>query len=157
FATNVNNATGSIDSTFTGLVTRFDMATNDDWYSLNVTSTISNLELVTNTPADGANQFVNTLNPHLELYNPSNTLVASGTNLADGRNEFIQYLPPVTGTYKVHVTGESSTSGEYFLSVKDASAPRITAVTVVPGTPLNSGTVLAPGSMSIQVTFSEPM
>src|SRR5207237_663332 len=36
--------------------------------------------------------------------------------LADGRNEFIQYQPLITGTYRVRVTGEGTTSGEYFLS-----------------------------------------
>src|SRR5205823_4733882 len=46
---------------------------DDDWYSFNVTNTTS-LRLETSTPADGANQFVNTLSPHLELYDSSNAL-----------------------------------------------------------------------------------
>ena len=40
-----------------------------------------------------------------------------GLPLADGRNKFIQYQPLVTGTYRVCVTGEGTTAGEYFLSV----------------------------------------
>src|SRR5262249_28097584 len=62
----------------------------------------------------GPNQFVNTLNPRIELYNPSGSLVASGTPMADGRNEFLQYQPPLTRAYRVRVTGESSSAGEDF-------------------------------------------
>jgi hypothetical protein len=146
--------TGSTDSF--GLVTRFDMTgvtTSDDWYSINVNSTSNNLELVTTTPADGANQFVNTLNPHLELYSPTNstTPVATGVALADGRNEFIQYLPPTTGTYVVHVTGENGTAGEYFLTTNDVTAPRVVATSLAPNA------VVLPGTLTYQVTFSEPM
>src|SRR5205823_874548 len=74
------------------------------------------LRLETSTPADGANQFVNSLNPRIELYNPSAILVASGTALADGRNEFIQYTPLTIGMYRIRVTGESNTTGEYLLT-----------------------------------------
>ena len=38
-----------------------------NWYSINVTSTANALRLETSTPADGPNQFVNTLNPKIEL------------------------------------------------------------------------------------------
>jgi hypothetical protein len=44
-------------------------------------------------------------------------LVASGTALADGRNEFIDYLPLVTGSYRARLSSESDTIGEYVLSV----------------------------------------
>src|SRR5262249_5481496 len=84
--------------------------------------------LETSTPADGPNEFVNNLNPHIELYSPSNTLVASGTPLGDGRNEFIQYQPLVTGNYRVRVTGENS-AGEYFLSKNFSPAVSSLAVT----------------------------
>src|SRR5204862_122042 len=83
YATNVANTTGTLDSTFTGLVTRFDMTTNDDWYAFSAAA-LTSFRLETSTPADGANQFANTFNPHIELYDPSNTLVATGAALADG-------------------------------------------------------------------------
>src|SRR5205823_1031169 len=155
YATNVNAAAGSIDLSDDldfGLMTRFDYAPNDDWYALDVSSTATPVRLQTSTPADGANQFVNTLNPHLELYDPSNSLVASGTTLADLRNESIQYQPLVTGTYRVRVSGEFGTSGEYFLTANDLKSPRVIATSIAPGA------VLTPtGTLTYTVTFSEPM
>ncbi|HXJ75808.1 MAG TPA: choice-of-anchor J domain-containing protein, partial [Candidatus Dormibacteraeota bacterium] len=91
-------------------------AVDDDWYSFNVVTTAIPLRVETSTPSDGSGAFVNVLNPHIELYSPSNVLIASGSLLPDGRNEFIQVTPSVTGTYKVRVTAEGGTSGEYFLS-----------------------------------------
>jgi extracellular elastinolytic metalloproteinase len=103
-------ATGSRD--VTGLTAVFNET--DDWYSITVSS-LAAFRLDTSTPADGANQFVNTLNPHIELIDPSNNIVSS-TALADGRNESILYTPSVTGTYRVHVTAEGGTSGEYVIT-----------------------------------------
>src|SRR5262249_9976784 len=80
------------------------------------------LRIDTMTPADGANQFVNTLNPRIELYDPSGNLVASGTTGADGRNESIGYLTAAPGTYRIHVFSESGTTGEYFLGVTALAA-----------------------------------
>ena len=48
----------------------------DDWYSINVASTASTLRLETGTPGDGPGEFVNILNPRIELYDPSNVLGA---------------------------------------------------------------------------------
>jgi extracellular elastinolytic metalloproteinase len=148
-ATSVTATTGTIDSSFSGLVTRFDMA-DEDWYSFSVANTAHRLRVETSTPADGSNEFANTLNPRIELYNPSNVLVASGTAQADGRNEFVQFQPTVTGTYRVRVLGESGTAGEYVLT-RDNSSPRVLDTSILPGQ------VLAPGNLTVQVTFSEPM
>jgi hypothetical protein len=73
--------------------------------------------VITNTPGDGSGEFVNVVNPHLELYDPSNNLVASGAALADGRNERLVHASLTTGTYRVRVTSEAGTSGEYLLGV----------------------------------------
>src|SRR5262249_57439484 len=68
------------------------------------------------TPADGPGQFNNGLDPHLELYDPSGAPIASGVPLGAGRNEYIELLhAPVAGTYRVRVTAENNTQGEYFL------------------------------------------
>ena len=40
--------------------------------------------------------------------------------MADGRNEFIDYQPLVTGTYRISVTGRNNTAGEFFLSSTEA-------------------------------------
>ena len=91
-----------------------------DWYSFSVNAG-DNLVLDTTTPSDGPGEFPNTLNPHIELYDPSANLVATGTALADGRNESLSYTALVSGTYLGRVTGESGTTGEYVLQVEGAA------------------------------------
>src|SRR6476620_9383068 len=91
-----------------------------DWYSFPVNAG-DNLVLDTTTPSDGPGEFPNTLNPHIELYDPSANLVASGTALADGRNESLSYTALVSGTYLGRVTGESGTTGEYVLQEQGAT------------------------------------
>jgi len=95
-------------------------ARDDDWYAVNVTNTAGALHYQTSTPAGGPNEFVNTLAPHLELYDPAGNLVATGTLLPDGRNEFINYQPLTTGTYRIRVTAKNQTTGEYFLAATDS-------------------------------------
>lgn len=89
-------------------------AVSEDWYSFNVND-LSSIRIESRTPSYDAGQTSNTLNPHLELYGPSGNLVASGAVQADGRNEVLDYQPTLTGTYKVRVTSEAGTSGEYEL------------------------------------------
>src|SRR5262249_33219148 len=73
---------------------------DEDWYSVNVASAGTQLRFETRTPADGPGQFNNTLDPHIELYNPSGVLIASGITLSAGRNEYIEVLhAPLAGTY----------------------------------------------------------
>ena len=88
---------------------------NEDWYS--ITAIQGLLQFETSTPADGPGEFVNTLDPHIRLYDSTGTtLIATGTPLADGRNESIN-VPglPAPANYLVRVTGEGNTRGEYFL------------------------------------------
>jgi immune inhibitor InhA-like protein len=90
---------------------------NDDWYSITVID--GHLQFETSTPADGPGEFVNTLDPHIELYDSTGaTLIATGASLEDGRNESINVSGlPAPATYLVRVTGEGDTSGEYFLGI----------------------------------------
>src|SRR5215831_7416389 len=92
-----------------------------DWYTFSANAG-DNLVLDTTTPTDGPGEFFNTLNPHIELYDPSANLVATGTALADGRNESLSYTALVSGTYLGRVTGENNTIGEYVLQVQGATA-----------------------------------
>ncbi|MEI8196208.1 MAG: hypothetical protein WCI73_09895, partial [Phycisphaerae bacterium] len=114
----------------------------DDWYALNVTSAGALVSLATHTPADGTGQFANTLNPHLELYDPTGTLVGSGLTGTDGRNESLAYAAPAPGLYRIRVTSENNTQGEYVLDFGPALGV---------GIPLdvheNDGTVL--GTLSL--------
>jgi hypothetical protein len=95
-------------------------ASDADWYSFSVNAG-DNLFLGTTTPSDGPGEFPNTLNPHIELYDPNGNLVASGTALADGRNERLVYTALSTGQYVGKVTGEGSTVGEYVLQEQGAT------------------------------------
>ncbi|HEV8119834.1 MAG TPA: Ig-like domain-containing protein, partial [Candidatus Polarisedimenticolia bacterium] len=101
-----------------GALGAIDQGDPEDWYSLVVPPGQQSVRIETSTPGDGPGQFVNVLDPHIELYNPSNTLIASGTVLADGRNESISIVVPTSGTYRIRVTGEGNTIGEYFLGAK---------------------------------------
>jgi hypothetical protein len=77
----------------------------------------SALTLATTTPGDGANQALNTLDPKIELYDPSGTLVASDDNSGpDGRNARLTCTLAATGRYVVHVLGVNKTAGDYMLS-----------------------------------------
>ncbi|HEY2414903.1 MAG TPA: autotransporter-associated beta strand repeat-containing protein [Pirellulaceae bacterium] len=122
---NVSNLAGNVGGTNDGapfgLVTQFDFdapTPEDGWYSINLANSSPNLQLETSTPAGGPNQFLNNLNPQLELYDPAGNLVASGTTLPDGRNESLQFHAPglTPGTYRVRVTSQNASGGEYFLS-----------------------------------------
>lgn len=115
-----------------GQSTLISLPPAEDWYAFNVTSTNSQIYLATSTPGDGAGEPVNVLNPHIQLFDPNGVQIAVGTVLGDGRNETIK-LPssPLVGTYKVRVTGEGGTSGEYFLGLAVKTIARMG-----PGSPL---------------------
>jgi len=58
--------------------------------------------------------------------------VATGKpNGLNVRNEFIQYQPPVAGTYRVRVTGENGTAGEYLLFKNYRPAPVVSMTSPV--------------------------
>jgi subtilisin family serine protease len=94
----------------------------DDWYQLAVTAG-DVVQLRTFTPAGGAGQFVNNLDPLVELYNPAGGLIASDNNSApDGRNALLTFVAQSTGNYRVRVTGAGATSGEYILQAANFTA-----------------------------------
>jgi hypothetical protein len=104
--------------------------TPEDWYSITLPGTANALRLETGTPGDGPGQPVNTVNPIIELYDSTGTmLLASGVAMADGRNEFILAtgLTP-GGTYRVRVNSENNTRGEYFLTRTFSSLPLVADV-----------------------------
>jgi hypothetical protein len=93
-------------------------AGGDDWYSVTATAG-QTLHFFTTTPGDDlTGEPRNTLDPHIQLYYTSTTVpVATGTPLADGRNEQITYTVAAGagGTYRIRVTNQGNTQGEYFL------------------------------------------
>jgi hypothetical protein len=120
-----------------------------DWYSITVSD--GRLKLVTSTPADGPGEFVNALDPHIELYDSTGTtLIATGAPLDDGRNESINVSGlPAPATYLVRVTSERDTSGEYILGT---GTPPPSSDFSHPSTKISTGQVLRYRSISASVS-----
>jgi hypothetical protein len=91
----------------------------EDWYEVTLPQYFV-LRATTSTPSDGPGQFHNTLNPHLDVFDSSGNLLASGTKLGDGRNEALGFTAPTAGTYFFRITGQNGTTGEYFLNLVNA-------------------------------------
>ena len=121
-----------------------------DYYSIAVNAG-DPLVISTTTPADGPNQFVNTLDPKIELYNPSGTLVASDDNSgADGRNALLHYTAAAAGQYVVHVLSAGGTTGEYVLDVGGATGTTAQAFSVASTNPANGSTIASyPATMTV--------
>jgi hypothetical protein len=116
------------------------------------------LVIRTTTPADGTGAPANDLDPLLELYDPTGTLVASNSNGAtDGRNALINYAVPTgaSGSYLVRVNRFAG-SGDYTLEVEGATGSVSSPVTVVAAS-LTDGITLPQFPSDITLTFSEPL
>lgn len=116
------------------------ITTTDDWYRFSVTAG-QVITLTTTTPGGGAGEFVNTLDPLIELYSPSNVLIASDDNSgADGRNAALAVTAGVTGEYRVRVRAAASTTGEYVVRAQVAAPTpaKIASVIIGDGTPQRS-------------------
>lgn len=88
-----------------------------DFFEFNVGAS-DTLTISTLTPGDGAGLFDNTLDPVLDLYNPSGVIVATNDNGGpDGRNAALTYAATTAGIYTVRVSSAATTSGEYVLTV----------------------------------------
>jgi subtilisin family serine protease len=119
-----NNQSHSTAQSMTGspsILGAITSATDNDWYSIDVIAPGSPISVETRTPGDAGGSANNLLNPTIELYSPANVLLASGVALTDGRNESIQMNAPVSGKYRVRVTGGSATHGEYLLDARSDS------------------------------------
>jgi hypothetical protein len=104
------------------------LAQTADWYKFTLPGDRTAVQLDTNTPADGSGEFVNTLDPHLQLFDGAGHLIATGTPLADGRNETIRATGLVPGaTYYIRVTTQNNTTGEYVLGVTPLRTPTVTS------------------------------
>ncbi|MGL4422426.1 MAG: M36 family metallopeptidase, partial [Gemmataceae bacterium] len=89
---------------------------DEDWYSWTPSTPGSTLQVVTSTPGSGPGEFVNTLNPNIELYDSAGTLVASDDNSdPDGRNAILNFSPFTPQTYTIRVRGTAGSTGAYVL------------------------------------------
>lgn len=124
------------------LIVNFEIDATDV-YTVDVVAG-STISITTATPADGPLEYENTLDPFVQLYDPSGTLVAFDDNSAvDGRNVSLTHVATATGTYSVQVSGQGSTGGEYVLEVGQ---------TALPPAPLQGASVLAPAAMTASPT-----
>ena len=94
-------------------------AAKDDWYAIDIGAG-NELDLQSYTPSDAGGQFPNTASLEISVYDTFGNLVATGTKLADGRNEFLKFTAPISGQYHVQITEDAGGAGEYFLSVNTA-------------------------------------
>ena len=118
-----------------------------NWYSIYLSAGDS-LLLHTSTPGGSGAQFANSLIPGVQLYSPSDVLVASGQGAG---NQSLTAVASVSGVYGVRVWGNNATSGEYFLSAAIDAAPP--SATITPVTPSLRNTPVP----QIQVVFNEPV
>lgn len=111
----------SLDVSGYGYVGAADTASPDpvDFYSINL-NVDDYLWISTSTPLDGVSPApLNTLDPSVAIYSPSNTLLVSNNNGAqDGKNGYIRFRALEAGTFKLAVTAESG-AGAYVLNVDE--------------------------------------
>jgi hypothetical protein len=125
-------------------------ASNDDWYSITVAAG-ETIQLQTATLGGTSSQFVNLLDPRLELYSPANSLLASDDNSAGGVNAQISFVASTAGTYRVRVANTGSTAGEYVLTQSVTSNPPPTVTSIV----VNDGSAQRSRVTTLRVNFSE--
>ena len=115
-----------------------------------------NLLVTTTTPGDGTGEPGNSLDPILELYDPSGILVASNNNgAADGRNALINHSAATSGTYRIRVAPVVG-SGDYIITI--AGATRSTTVPLeVTSSSVSDGTSFNTFPATIDISFSQPL
>jgi hypothetical protein len=118
--------TAEADATYTSH-TAGTLVADEDWYKMTV-GTDGILHVETSTPGSGPGEPGNTLNPHIEVFGTSPTTpLYVGTPL-DGRNEVVHVTGLTPGAiYRIRVTGEAGTRGEYFLDPPIQTAPALPA------------------------------
>ncbi|MEX0938203.1 MAG: alkaline phosphatase family protein [Pirellulales bacterium] len=127
-------ATGSVEAASDLDYYRFDAVAGD------------HLVIETFTPAGGAGQVLNELDPTIELYDPNGILVATADGGApDSRNVHFEYDAEMAGTYRVVVRSngepDGTNRGEYVLSVQGATGGTNAPPQVANVNPGNGATV----------------
>ena len=115
------------------------------------------LSIVTATPSDGPNAFINNLDPFIELYDPSGSLMGANDNGAgDGVNALLNHTALTSGTYTVRVAS-SGGAGTYVVDI--AVAPRVLVVEVNEKAHLSVSSIegAADGIKTIDVSFNRPV
>lgn len=108
------------------------------------------ITISTSTPAEGAGDFLNELDPGIAVYDPHGSQVPYGNG---GGNESLTFTADLDGQYLVHVFAENDAFGEYVLQVEGAvgAAPPFVATTTAPP----DGAELSGYPTTYRVDFSE--
>lgn len=111
------------------------------------------ITVTTFTPADGASDPVNELDPTIEVLDPNGATVAVDDNGAgDGRNATVSFTAAQTGDYRV-VVSAAAMVGEYFVSITGATGADPAPV-VIASQP-EDGASLASFPTTLTIDFSE--
>ncbi|MEM7394830.1 MAG: hypothetical protein AAF492_21055, partial [Verrucomicrobiota bacterium] len=82
------------------------------------------IDLRTYLPSSHAGEFENTLDPAVELYDPTGSLIIGDDNSApDGTNVMLTHTSTLAGVYAVRVFGTNDSEGEVVLSLKTSFPP----------------------------------
>ncbi len=107
----------------------------ENWYSINLPAN-SGIYLQTFTPGGSASQFVNSLSPVIELYDPSDVLIATGQGSG---NQTLGAAVTSAGLYRIRILSAGGTTGEYFLNAQvSTTPPEVAAVYASGGTAWSS-------------------
>jgi hypothetical protein len=110
------------------------------------------LGLSTMTPADGPFEFVNELDPALELIDPDGNVVAFDDNGAGEHNALIDYTAEEGGTYLVRVLAVNDSAGEYVLEVDPNQPPLVEDGDLE----LNANPIWENDIVDLTVSFTDP-
>jgi len=125
-----------------------------DYYKISVNAGES-LVVATATPGDGAGQFDNTLDPRIEVYDPSGALIASDSNSGpDGRNAALSCAAATGGDYVIRVLSEADSQGEYLLSAKISQLTITVPSDATEGAGTVNGTLNLPAALDHDVTVN---
>jgi len=130
-----------------------DGGDSQDVYSFTVQAGAT-LHVETATPGAGAGQFINTLDPAVEVYDPTGQRVALDDNsAADGRNATLDHVALLDGTYTVRVSAVEG-RGTYLLRTTGQDAPNPPPFEVI-ATDVPDGAVLNALPTHLTVRFSD--
>jgi hypothetical protein len=152
----VGDAGATLDLTLTGTALgHLDDRVGSREFSVGVTAG-DVLEISTSTPAGGAGEFVNLLNPRVELYDPTRTLVAGDDDsAADGRNASFTHTADRSGSYTVRILPEGESTGEFALNIAGHSGLP-SAFSITSTNPADGG-VATTNPVTVIVDFSDTL
>ena len=130
------------------------VTTDSDFYRIDL-SAGQPIKISTTTPADASGEFVNTLDPVLELYDAAGNKVATDDNSApDGRNALLSYTAATGGAYYIKVRSASG-SGEYVLNLPPSIAVSVPAnANETAGSVAGTVSVATPPASDLTVTLT---